>query len=172
MTLGQWLEGWTRKSVEVQTRVKTALDFLQKHYGNNGAKILSEIKCIDFSRSVGLPNLMQGTKLVGSKDPRISPYRAVYFTRSGHPAERLGISTDGNLKSNPKILAKVLNRYEVMVGIPCGEVLESICAPASDSWSIKDRTVLAAGGGIQYLIPKMNRYLRFIEEPGKAVQAG
>ena len=172
MTLDQWLEPWTRKSTEVQTRVKTALDFLRKHYGNNDAKILSEIKCIDFSRPVGLPNLLRGMKLTGSKDPRNSPYRAVYFTRSGHPAERLGIATEGNLHSNPKIMAKVLNRYEVIVLVPQGEVLESICAPASDHWSVKGRTVLASGGGVQYLIPNMNRYLRFIEDSGKSAYAG
>ena len=163
MILQQWIDQWKHKSPDVQVRVKTALDFLRNHYGNNDARILGEIKCIDFSRPVSLPTLMRGEKLIGSKDPRISPYRAIYFTRSGNPANRLGISTESNLKTNPKIVEKVVNRYEVVVTIPTGQVLESTCAPAADTWSIKGQQVLAGGGGRQFLIPRINLYLRFIE---------
>lgn len=170
MTLQQWLDQWTRKSPEVQRRVQTALDFLQHHYGKaNENKILSEIRCIDFSHAVSTPSLAKGTQLVGSKDPRVSPYRATYFTFSGHPAQRLGVASEGNISHrrkvlNPKVLPKTLFRYEVLVGIPRGEVLQSTCAPAADTWSIHARKVLVAGGGIQLLIPKMNRYLRHIPE--------
>ncbi len=164
MTLQQWLEQWKQKSKPVQDRVTVALDFLQRHYGrSNDAKILSEIRCIDFSHPVSLPSLLRGTHLVGSKDPRVSPYRAVYFTKSGHPVSRLGVSSEGNLKHSPSVREKALHRYEVMVSIPSGEVLQSICAPARDHWSIRERTVLVAGGGLQYLIPAMNRYLRYLE---------
>jgi Bacterial toxin 46 len=163
MTLQQWLDQWKHKSPEVQGRVHVALDFLQKHYGaKNEKKILDEIRCIDFSRPVELPAIPARTILVGSKDARVSPYRAVYFTKSGHPVERLGISPQGALKTSPKVLDKVLNRYEVLVPIPSGEALQSTCAPAADTWSVEGRKVLAGGGGLQYLIPKMNRYLRYI----------
>jgi hypothetical protein len=163
MTLQQWLDQWKHKSQAVQDRVRIALDFLQKHYGSGHAdKVLSEIKCIDFSHPVELPAIPPGTKLVGSKDPRVSPYRAVYFTRSGHPAGRLGVSTAGALKSNPKVLDKVLYRYEVLVPIPSGEVLQSVCAPAADTWSIEGQKILVAGGGLQYLIPNLNRFLRYV----------
>lgn len=163
MTLQMWLDQWKHKSPAVQARVQTALDFLQKHYGVVRAdKVLSEIKCIDFSREVELPVLVAGTMLVGSKDPRVSPYRAVYFTKSGHPMDRLGIATTGMMRTNPVALDKVLYRYEVLVMIPKGEVLQSICAPAADTWSIYGRKQLAAGGGLQFLIPNMNRYLRYI----------
>ncbi len=60
------------------------------------------------------------------------------------------------------MLDKVLYRYDVIVAIPSGEVLESTCAPAADTWSIAGRKVLAAGGGLQYLVPNMNRYLRYV----------
>ena len=122
--------------------------------------MLSEIRCIDFSHPVELPMIAAKTALVESKDPRVSPYRAVYFTKAGHPIERLGVSSTGALRTNPKVLEKVLHRYEVLVTIPPGEVLRSICAPAADTWSIEGRRTLAAGGGLQYLIPNMNRYLR------------
>jgi hypothetical protein len=163
VTLQQWLDQWKQKSQPVQDRVRVALDFLQKHYGTaRPDKILSEIKCIDFSKSVALPMIPTGTRLVGSKDPRVSPYRAVYFTKSGHPMDRLGISPAGAIRTNPKVLDKVLYRYEVLVTIPSGEALESTCAPAADTWSVPGRKVLADGGGLQYLIPNMNRYLRYL----------
>ena len=172
MTLEQWLDQWTRKSVDVQERVQVALQFLQRHYGKTRSeKILGEIRCIDFSHPVSTPTLARGITLVGSKDPRVSPYRSTYFTRSGYPVSRLGVSSSGNLftrKDAPKryenlrILDKVLNCYEIVVAIPEGEVLQSVCAPAADTWSIKDAKVLAAGGGLQYLIPRMNLYLRYV----------
>ncbi len=92
MTLQQWLDQWKHKSPQVQDRVRLALDFLQKHYaGARPGKVLDEIRCIDFSHPVVLSSIPAGTRLVGSKDPRVSPYKAVYFTRSGHPMDRLGI---------------------------------------------------------------------------------
>jgi hypothetical protein len=168
MTLQQWLAQWTHKSPAVQARVQVALDFLRRHYGPTRTgpaldeKILGEIRCIDFSHPVELPMLPAGTALVGTKDPRVSPYRAVYFTKSGHPADRLGISTVGALKTNPKVEEKALYRYEVLVTVPRGEALQSVCAPAADTWSVQGRKVLAAGGGLQYLIPNMNRFLRHV----------
>lgn len=170
MDLNQWIDQQTRKSVSVQKRVDVALQFLRHHYGvMNEQKILSEIRCIDFSRPVETPTMPPGTVLVGSKDPRVSPYRGAYFTKPGHPADRLGIASEGNLSHrgkviDPKTRDKVLYRYEVLVMIPKGEVLQSICAPAKDHWSIAGRQVLVAGGGVQFLIPRMNRYLRYLSE--------
>lgn len=163
MTLQQWLDQWQHKPRAVQDRVRVALDFLRKHYGAaRDDKVLGEIRCIDFSHPVELPAIEARTVLLGSKDPRVSPYRAVYFTRSGHPVDRLGVSPSGALRTNPTVLDKVLHRYEVMIAIPSGEVLQSICAPAADTWSIAGRKILAAGGGLQYLIPRMNHYLRHL----------
>lgn len=163
MTLQQWLDQWQYKSSAVQARVAMALDFLEQHYGKSTPdKVLSEIKCIDFSHPVELPMLPAFTSLVGSKDPRVSPYRAVYFTKSGHPADRLGISTTGALRTNTKVLDKALYRYEVLRAIPKGEVLQSTCAPAADTWSVQGQRIMAGGGGLQYLIPNMNRYMRYV----------
>jgi Bacterial toxin 46 len=168
VTLQQWLDQWKHKSPQVQARVQTALDFLQKHYGKEPDKtrrenkILGEIKCIDFSKSVSLPTMTAATRLVGVKDPRKPPDSAVYFTKSGHPASRLGIATEGALPTDPRVLDKALYRYEVVTPIPAGEILESTCAPAADTWSIVGQKVLADGGGLQYLIPNMNRYLRYV----------
>ena len=170
MNLNQWLDQMTRKSNEVQKRVHIALKFLQKHYGvPKEDKILSEIRCIDFSHSVSTPPLPAKTMLVGSKDPRVSPYRATYFTKSGHPVQRLGVATSGNISRHGNVLDatvrdKVVLRYEVLVPIPQGEVLQSICAPARDHWSIHGQKALVEGGGLQYLIPNMDRYLRHIAE--------
>ena len=163
MALQQWLDQWRHKSRDVQDRVQVALEFMQKHYGATSFdKILREIRCIDFSRSVQLPTIPVNTRLVGFKDPRVSPYRSVYFTKSGHPVHRLGVSTSGALHTNPKVLPKTLYRYVVLVAIPVGEVLQSTCAPAADTWSIERRKIMAAGGGLQYFIPNMNRYLKYL----------
>jgi Bacterial toxin 46 len=161
--LDRWLEQWTHKSRSVQDRVQVALDFFWKHFGTGCPdRILSEMKCIDFSHSVDTPMIPRGITLVGSKDPRVSPYRAVYFTTPGHPADRLGIAPSGNLSTNPTVMDKVQYRYQVLVTIPPGECLQSTCAPAADTWSVQGQKILAGGGGLQYLIPKMNRYLRFV----------
>ena len=162
MTLQQWLDQWEHKSPDVQKRVGVALGFLQTHYGEGADRVLREIRCIDFSHPVDLPMIPARTTLVGSKDPRTSPYRAVYFTRPGHPLDRLGVSATGALRTSPKVLPKALYRYEVLVPIPPGEALRSTCAPAADTWSIEGRNILAAGGGVQYLIPNMNHYLRYV----------
>ncbi len=163
MTLQQWLDQWTRKSPDVQQRVRRALEFLQRHYGApREDKVLSEIRCIDFSHPVDLPTIPAGTILVGSKDPRVSPFRAVYFTRVGHPVDRLGVSSSGALRTDPAIMPKALYRYQVLVSVPTGEALQSVCAPAADTWSLPGQKVLAAGGGIQYLIPNMNRFLKHL----------
>jgi hypothetical protein len=163
VNLQDWLDQWQHKSPAVQARVNTALDFLTTHYGaDRPGKILSEIKCIDFSHPVELPELPAHTRLVGSKDPRVSPYRAVYFTRSGTPTDRLGVSDRGALRTNPAVVQKALYRYEVLVPVPRGEVLQSVCAAAADTWSIDQQKTLVNGGGVQYLIPRMNRYLRYL----------
>ena len=60
------------------------------------------------------------------------------------------------------MLDKILHRYEVVVPIPAGEALQSICAPAADTWSIHGQKILAGGGGLQFLILNMNRYLRYV----------
>ncbi len=173
MQLSNWLEQQRRKSKTVNDKVDLALAFMQNHYGNNDRKILSEMRCIDFSKQVEGVGLDRGTILVGYKDPRVSPYRSSYFTRSGHPASRLGIATEsrpsykdrktGKKYSADTTLEKVIRRYEVMVPITKKDALMSYCAPAADNWST-GKKVLAAGGGLQYLIPQANRFLRSIED--------
>lgn len=167
VTLQQWLDQWQHKSHEVQNRVRVAHDFLQKHYAARGDDdVLSRIRCIDFSHAVEMPTLSRGRVLVGMKDPRVSPYRSAYFTEPGHPVRRLGVASIGNLRTDPTVLEKIQNRYEVMVDIPVGEVLKSTCAPAADTRSVQKSRILADGGGLQYEIPNMNRYLRFVHHAG------
>lgn len=120
MTLEQWLDPWKYKSTDVQQRVKLALEFLERHYGAaREEKILREIKCIDFSHPVSLPTLFLGTILVGSKDPRASPYRAVYFTKVGAS----GASIRGRLRRQsqlPRQRAESENRRQGALPIQSG----------------------------------------------------
>ena len=161
MTLQQWLDQSQHQSREVQDRVGLAMDFLQRHYGVGRAeRVLSEIQCIDFSQPVELPAIPAQTILVGSKDRRDSPSRTVYFTKSA--VDGLAVAASRPLRTNPKVLDEVPHRYEVLVAIPSGEALQSMCAPDADTWSVEGRKLLAAGGGLQFLIPNMNRYLRFM----------
>lgn len=179
MTLEEWLEGkqsTSGNSPEWQTRVDIALGFLKSHYQYDG-QILNEIKCIDFSKEVSTPTVARDTMLVGFKDPRISPYRSKYFTKSGYSVQSLGISPYGRPSFKDRktgaswtagsVMEKVMHRYEVLVSIPPTEVLMSSCAPAADNWSLEGKTILAAGGGLQYLIPNANRFLRYIEPQRK-----
>lgn len=161
MTLQQWLDQSQHHSREVQDRVRLAVDFLQRHYGVGRAeRVLSEIQCIDFSEPVELPVIPAQTILVGSKDRRDSPSRTVYFTKSS--IDGPGVATSRPWRTNPKVVDEVPHRYEVLVPIPSGEALQSMCAPDADTWSVEGRKLLAAGGGHQFLIPNMNRYLRFM----------
>lgn len=163
MTLQQWLDQSQHESREVQDRVRLAMDFLQRHYGVGRAeRVLSEIQCIDFSQPVELPEIPAQTILVGSKDRRVAPNRTVYFTKSEPPVDGLGVAASGPLRTNQKALDEVRHRYEVLVPIPSGEVLQSMCAADADTWSVEGRKLLAAGDGLQLLIPNMNRYLRFM----------
>jgi len=120
---------------------------------------MGEIDFIDFNYPVRDVRIDAGTKLVGFKDPRVSPLRTTFFAVPGTPAQILGVHTAGNLKTNPKTLDKVLNEYEVLVAIP--HALESVCADGIDAWSEKGQAIPVAGGGWQYKIPHPERYLRY-----------
>ena len=174
MDLNQWLDQQRRKSKQVNDKVDAALDFMRHQYGSNDRKILNEIRCIDFSKDVKGVSIAKRTILVGYKDPRVSPYKSSYFTRSGNPADRLGVSTVGrpahydHAKKKVtweagKTLDKVIRRYEVLIPLTPKDALMSTCAPAADTWSVQGKKVLAAGGGLQYLIPQANRFLKFLE---------
>ena len=173
--LSDWLAAQRRKSADVNGKVDVALAFMRLHYGTDDDKVLSEVRCIDFSRAVQHVRMMKGEIFVAYKDPRVSPYKGSYFTRNGNSADRAGISTltrpsykdrdTGKTWSADTALERVIRRYEVMIAVPPTEVLLSYCAPAADTWSIEGKRVLAAGGGIQFLIPNANRFLRYIESP-------
>lgn len=139
-------------------RVDFALKFMKKHFPDyNNKNIFSELVCIDFSSPVKVVSIRPETELVAFRDPRVSPFRGRYFTKSGYPAERLGIHTESTM-GNPVVkMDKTQVRYRVQVHIP--EVLESRCAATSDLWSVRDRYSLTAGGALQFLIPNPNRYL-------------
>jgi len=155
-----WLDQWHGDKRE---RMDIGLNFFQKHFkGYKDNHILSELMCIDFAFPVRVISLPSGTELTGYKDPRISPFRGKYFTLSGTPANRLGLSSEGRISLFPKddsrksppstVRPKTLVRYLVNKTIP--EVLESRCAATSDRWSDQEKQVLVRGGGIQYVIPR------------------
>ncbi len=158
-TLDKWLEPWTRKSQSVQLRLSTALAFLQKHYARP-EDVLSRMRAIDFSREVALTAIPAKSALVASRDPRVSPAKGVWFTKSGHPVQRLGVASAGNTKEDPREVRKVLYRYLVVSSIPASEVLMSRAAAAADTWSSQSRVALSAGGGLQYLIPNHRKFLK------------
>jgi len=150
--LGQW-HGPKRKRMDI------ALQFFKKHFSHYEDKhVLSELMCVDFAYPVQVVPLPAKTELVAYKDPRISPFRGKYFTRSGYPAHRLGISSESRLRIlSAGIERKTLVRYTVNVRIP--EVLESVCAAASDRWSDELKPALVNGGGHQYVIPKAHMHM-------------
>ena len=120
---------------------------------------IGEIEFIDFNYPVRDVRIPKGTRLAGFKDPRVSPFRTTFFTVAGTPIEILGVHAAGNLKTNPRTLAKVLNEYEVLVEIP--HALESVCSDGIDAWSEKGREHPVAGGGWEYKVPHPERYVRY-----------
>jgi Bacterial toxin 46 len=118
---------------------------------------LGELDYIDYNYPVRDVQLEKGTRLWGFKDPRVSPFMTTFFCPTGTPREILGVHGAGNLKSNPRVLPKVLNEYHVMMTIP--HALLSLCAPGVDKWSERGRLYDVLGGGWQYKIPQPARYM-------------
>lgn len=126
---------------------------------------MGEIEYIDFFYPVSIVSIPIGTRLWGFKDPRVSPLHPhnTFFTVVGTPNVILGVHNKGNLKVNPKVVAKQLNEYEVMVEVP--GALQSVCKPGIDTWSVKGASIPVAGGGWQYKIPNAARYIRVVTQP-------
>lgn len=120
---------------------------------------ISEVEFIDFNYPVTDVRIEKGTRLWGFKDPRVSPLKTTFFCIPGTPNEILGVHSHGNLKTNSKVVSKILNEYEVLVTIP--HALESVCADGIDSWSAHGRAIPVAGGGWQYKVPHPERYVRY-----------
>jgi Bacterial toxin 46 len=120
---------------------------------------IGEVEFIDLNYPVTDVRIEKGTRLWGFKDPRVSPLKTTFFCIPGTPNEILGVHSQGNLKTNSKVLSKVLNEYEVLVTIP--HALESVCADGIDSWSEYGRAIAVAGGGWQYKVPHPERYVRY-----------
>lgn len=133
----------------------------ESFYRAHAAYGMDEIEYIDFHYPVRIVRLPAGTKLWGFKDPRVSPLHKhnTFFTIPGGSISISGVHNQGNLRVNPKVLAKTLNEYEVMTEVPAA--LESVCKDGIDHWSVKDVSVPVKGGGWQYKIPDAFRYLRY-----------
>ncbi len=133
---------------------------------------LAEIEFINFDYPVRDVAIEKDTRLCGFKDPRVSPlHRNIsFFCVPGTPHEILGVSATGGLKHHPRVLAKVMHDYIVLVRIP--HALESVCADGIDSWSLNGGKVPVGGGGWQYKVPEAYRYVRysssFPQRPGGA----
>jgi hypothetical protein len=160
MSLAEFKGQFAQKPQAVQDRLAVAEAFFRKHFPHaNDDQLASELRCIDYSKPVSVVSIPATTQLIGYKDPRVSPLRGTYFSKPGNPLERLGIAPIGNLRTSARILDKAYNRYEVRVTVP--EALESIAAPAADTWSVKGARILSDGGGTQYVIPQPQRYLTY-----------
>ena len=118
---------------------------------------IKELEYIDYNYPVRDVRVEKGTRLWGFKDPRVSPFMSTFFCREGTPREILGVHGAGNLRTQPRVMEKVLNQYEVMVPVP--HALLSLCAPGIDKWSERGRLHEVGGGGWQYKIPNASRHL-------------
>ena len=118
---------------------------------------IRELDYIDYDYPVHDTRIEKGTRLWGYKDPRVSPFTTTFFCPTGTPREILGVHGAGTLKSNPRVMPKVLNEYEVNVVIP--HALLSICAPGVDTWSERGKLYAVIGGGWQYKIPQPSRHM-------------
>lgn len=116
-----------------------------------------ELDYIDYNYPVRDVRIEEGTRLWGHKDPRVSPYMTTFFCPQGTPREILGVYGAGNLRTHPRVLAKVLNEYEVKVTVP--HALQSLCAPGVDTWSERGKLYAVTGGGWQYKIPQPSHYM-------------
>ena len=120
----------------------------ESFYKSHASYGMGEIEYINFDYPVRIIQIAKGTHLRGFKDPRVSPLHRhnTFFTIPGTPIAGLGVHNRGNLKTNPKVMAKVLNEYEVIINITA--VLESVCKDGIDTWSIgTGMSVPVKGGG-------------------------
>jgi len=120
---------------------------------------IGELDYIDYNYPVHDTRIEKGTRLWGYKDPRVSPFMTTFFCPSGTPREILGVHGAGSVKTNPRVMPKVLNEYQVSVTIP--HALLSLCASGIDKWSERGKLHEVAGGGWQYKIPQPSRYMTY-----------
>src|SRR5262245_33654036 len=87
---------------------------------------MDELEYIDYNYPVRDVRIEKDTELWGFKDPRLSPFMTTFFCNPGTPRQILGVHGVGNLKTHPKPMEKVLNKYKVLLPIP--HALWSLCA--------------------------------------------
>lgn len=169
-TLQQYLD-MQRSNPAVYQKVTFALAFFRQHFPwKLPEDLVSELVCHDYSQAVTIASLSVGTSLIGYKSPDSNPVGGSYFAPVGTPIPRLGLGFQSRL-STGAVVPKKLFRYRVKATIPAA--LQSICAPARDTWSIgKDGSnpglaQYGGGGATQYVIPKAGTFLEEDEEYNK-----
>jgi len=139
-------EAWRQKAQGhfflIEESIDTAWKFFRRYFSPppknySPARIISNMKGINFFYPVKRVSIAKGTQLIAFKDPRVSPYQGNYFTKHDQSIDILGISKESNLKTNPTspVKSKVKNIYTVVVYIP--EALCATCASINDTWSLR-----------------------------------
>ena len=130
---------------------------------------LSFLMAMDLSREVRPVWLHRGDRIIGFRKPTQSPF-ALFFTRRGNSAHKSGIDTE----------TREVVHFDVRTSV---EALESYTTAANDFWtraptrSASEGTVtprgllyfgsafstgiLAAGGGLQLIIPRSYEFVLF-----------
>ncbi|MFO0907104.1 MAG: polymorphic toxin type 46 domain-containing protein [Isosphaeraceae bacterium] len=168
-TVEEWLIVLTKPKAPplVRQRLEVALDFLQQRLPHKPARsIEGYIKGIDLAKPVGRKTFQPGETVAMYGDPK-NP--GLYYTKPGTGMDRLGI--------NPKGRQHIRYRFKQAV-----EALESRAASYADTWTDPGKTPLlrkdgspmklpngqpavadtkyhAGGGGLQYIIPDMQRLI-------------
>jgi hypothetical protein len=109
---------------------------------------LAFVKGMDLHGPVRELTLTSGTTVAAFRKASENPFK-LFYTKAGTSVDRLGINT----------ASRSFARFRVVQAVT---VLESRCAAARDTWTDADHIVVAAGGGVQYIIPDSAQVLRVI----------
>jgi hypothetical protein len=158
--VGKWFSQLGARDAPVpRENVKTALRFFDLHTPGLAADLaLSFLLAMDLSRPVRSIQLMPKERLIAFRTGQESPFK-LFYTRSGASVHHSGVNPHGR------------TAVQFRVRVPC-PALESHTTGTIDTWSIPAEYqqltvapragsygVLAAGGGIQLIVPNSFRCL-------------
>jgi hypothetical protein len=160
--LDKWISALSVSNAPALRRhVQVALRFFARHMPALQPDVaLSFIRCMDLSKNVAEIPLVKGERLIAFRSPSEDPFK-LFYTRSGADANKSGINPAGR------------SARSFTVRTP-SVALQSFATGANDTWSrplsAKHMSVsprgnttgfLAAGGGVQLIVPNAHTVLLF-----------
>ncbi|GFM66101.1 hypothetical protein PSCICJ_22190 [Pseudomonas cichorii] len=136
--------GDINNDINIRTRKETAAEFYRAQ-GVEEARIPSHLNGIDFDQPVNVETLNRGKTVYQFQSPG-APQGNYYCLNPATTPSELGIGPLGTNRAARTIELKLQSVYRTTQKTP---VLKSTAKAIDDTWSVKDMTQPASGGGTQ-----------------------